>query len=169
MNKAELLEKLEAKHQQWAALLAEIGPDQMEQPGANGAWSMKDVVAHLTGWQTKQVAGLQAAARGEPEPPTIWPASLDSEDEINAWIYETNHNRPARDVLRDSEQLHQQLVAVIKALPDDTKLDPFIDEGTEFLLVWFGEERFPVAEFFDHFRDDHEPNIRAWLDQTKLY
>lgn len=163
MNKSELLNKLQAKHHHWESLLNEIGPDRLEQPGANGDWTMKDVVAHLTGWQARLVANVQAAARGQSEPPPPWPASLQSEDEINAWIYETNHNRPARQVLHDSEQLYQRLFSFLETLPDDTRFDPVFYNDQEFLLVWFGDERFPIAEFFDHFRDDHEPNIRAWL------
>ena len=34
-------------------------------------------------------------------------------------------------------------------------------------LVWLGDKRFPVGEFYDHFHDDHEPDIRAWLAQVE--
>jgi hypothetical protein len=54
MNKTELLDNLHAEHQQWAALLAQIGEARMDQPGAAGPWSMKDIVAHLTGWSAER-------------------------------------------------------------------------------------------------------------------
>ncbi len=51
MKKSELLNWLQEEYQQWEALLDQIGPTRMDQPGVNGDWSMKDIVAHLTGWQ----------------------------------------------------------------------------------------------------------------------
>ena len=53
---------------------------------------------------------------------------------------------------------------MIDSLPEDVQIEIVRNAaGREFYLVWLGEQRFPVGEFFDHFRDDHEPDIRAWL------
>ncbi len=90
MIKAELLSGLREKNQQWQTVLDEIGLTSIELPGVNRAWSMKDIVAHLTGWNRKLAADLQAAQRREPEPPPPWPPTLQTKDEINAWIYESN-------------------------------------------------------------------------------
>jgi hypothetical protein len=160
MNKSELASWLEAKDREWEALLADIGPARMEQPGVNGDWTMKDIVAHLTGWNRWLVARLQAAERGEPSPQPAWPAHLQSDDEINAWIYQAYRNRPLSDVLAETAQTHHQLLAVIGALPADARFELV---EPEFQLVWLGDQRFVASEFFDHFRDDHEPDVRAWL------
>ena len=84
MKKSELLNWLREKYQQWEIFLDQIGPERMDQGGVNGDWSMKDIVAHLTGWNRWLVARLQAAQRSEPEQPPPWPAHLQTEDEINA-------------------------------------------------------------------------------------
>src|SRR5688572_20439774 len=160
MNKSELLNWLQEKYRQWEAFLDQIGPARMDQPGVNGDWSMKDIVAHLTGWNRWLVTRLQAAGRGEPEPPPPWPAHLQTEDEINAWIYESNRGRSVRAVLDESHQVFQELFAVMESLPDDVRIE-FIEP--KFNIVWVGDEYFPVGEFFDHFYDDHEPDVRAWL------
>ena len=73
MNKSELLNWLRQQHQQWEALLEEIGPQRMDQSGVNGPWSMKDMVAHLTGWNRRLVAYMRAAQAGQSEPPPPWP------------------------------------------------------------------------------------------------
>ena len=99
MKKSELLNGLQEEYQGWEALLDQIGPARMDQPGVAGPWSIKDIVAHLTGWRRRTVARLQAAQRSEPEPPPPWPAHLQTDDEINAWIYESNHGLPVREVL----------------------------------------------------------------------
>ena len=160
MKKSELLNWLRDKYREWEILLDEIGPARMEQPGLNGDWSMKDMIAHLTGWNRWLVDRLQAAGRGEPEPPPHWPAHLQTDDEINAWIYESNRGRSLREVLDETHQSVQQLLAVIEGLPDDVRIQKI--EPT-FYLVWLGDQRFPAGEFFDHFHVDHEPDVRAWL------
>src|SRR5262245_56164192 len=105
MKKSELLNWLQEKYQQWEAFLDQIGSARLNQPGVNGDWSMKDIVAHLTGWNRWLVDRLQAAGHGKPEPLPPWPAHVQTEDEINAWIYESNRGRLARKVLDESYQV----------------------------------------------------------------
>jgi hypothetical protein len=166
MKKSELLNWLRERYQQWEVFLDQIGPECMDQVGVNGDWSMKDIVAHLTGWNRNLVARLQAAQRGEPEPPPPWPANLQTEDEINAWIYETNRHRSVREVLSETHQVFQQLLAAIEALRDDVRIERI---EPAYHLVWVNDQRFLAGEFFDHFRDDHEPDIRAWLAREEKH
>ena len=163
MQKSELLNWLQEEYQQWEALLDQVGRARMEQPGVNGDWTMKDVIAHLTGWNRHLVARLGAARRSEPEPAPPWPAHLQTDDEINAWIYDSNRERSLREVLEDTQQVFQQLLAVVRELPDDIRIEQVHRSSRVYHLVWLGDQRFAVGEFFDHFHDDHEPDIRAWL------
>lgn len=165
MKKSDLLNWLKQQNQNWDALLDRIGPAHMDQPGVNGDWSMKDLVAHLTGWNRRLVASMEAAQRGEPEPPPPWPVHLQAEDEINAWIYESNRGRSVRQVLDESRQVFQHLLAVVEELPDEVQIDTLHEGESEFYLVRLGDQRFEAGEFFDHFLDDHEPDMRAWLAQ----
>src|SRR5512134_2432182 len=168
MKKSELLHWLQGEYRQWEAFLDQIGPTCMDQPGVNGDWSMKDIVAHLTGWNRRLVARLQAAGRGEAEPLPAWPAHLQTDDEINAWIYESNRGRSVREVLDEMHQVHRQLVTVIAGLPDHVRIEEVWNDRA-YYLVWLNDKRFPAGEFFDHFPDDHEPDVRAWLERGKKH
>jgi hypothetical protein len=161
MKKSELLNWLREEYQQWEAFLDQIGEERMDQGGVAGDWSIKDIVAHLTGWQPRLIARLQAAQRSEGEPPPPWPAHLQTDDEINAWIYETNRRRSAQEILDESRQVFQQFLAVIEGLPDDILIEP------AYHIVQLGGQRFSASEFFDHFHDDHEPDMRAWLARVE--
>jgi len=161
MNKSELLNGVREEYRQWEALLNQIGEARMDQPGAAADWSIKDIVAHLTGWRRRTVARLQAAQRVEPEPPPPWPANLQTDDEINAWIYEANRGRSVQEVLDESRRVFQQFLAVIEGLPDDILIEP------AYHIVQLGGQRFSASEFFDHFHDDHEPDMRAWLARVE--
>jgi hypothetical protein len=167
MKKSELLNWLQEEYRQWQVMLDQIGPTRMDQPGVNGDWSMKDIIAHLTGWNRHLANRLKAAQRGEPEPPPPWPAHLQTEDEINAWIYETNRGRSVREVLDESHQLFQEIVTVIESVPDQAQIDTIEAGGRGYYFLWIGDKRFQPGEFFDHFHDDHEPDIRAWLARVE--
>ena len=39
---------LRTERARWNALLAQIDPARMEEPGVEGTWSMKELIAHLT-------------------------------------------------------------------------------------------------------------------------
>ena len=163
MNKSDLLSWLNQRIQNWEALVIQIGQSRMDQPGVNGDWSMKDMAAHLTGWNRRLAASLQAAHRGEPEPPPPWPAHLQTDDEINAWIYESNHVRSVRQVLDETDQVFQQILTVVKELPEDVQIEIVHQGERTFYFVILDDQRHHPGEFFDHFIDDHEQDVRAWL------
>lgn len=164
MSKSELLQWLVQSDQEWQALLDQIGLERMEQPGVNGDWSMQDIVAHLSDWNLHLLNCFGAALRGKPEPPPPWPPHLETDDEINAWIYETHRERAARDVLDEARQINAQLYALVEDLPATAQIE-LVEPA--YYLVWLGNQRFLPGEFYDHFRDDHEQNVRAWLAQQE--
>lgn len=172
-SKAQLLEELRDEQAGWEALLQDIGEEHMTQPGVAGEWSIKDVVAHLTFWRQRTVARLQAALHGEPLPPQSWPAELGTEadldawddiatDKVNAWNYANNRDRPLADVLGDSRAVFDQLLAAVAAFPEADLLNPA-------RFPWISAEEFPLtgALFFGHFHDEHEPDMRAWLERIR--
>ncbi len=159
MHKAELLEWMQEQYQQLQMLLDDIGLDHMTLPGACGDWTVKDVVAHLSGWQRNLNARMQAAQRGEPAPPPPWPARLEDEDDINAWIHESTRHQSVQETLDELDAVFRRSLDVIRDLPDDAPI------RRDWRLVTLGDEHFPAGELFDHFRDDHEAEIRAWLQQ----
>src|SRR5207247_5872271 len=87
MRRADLLAQLRSENEDWEGLLAAIGEDRMDEPGVAGAWTIKDIVAHLAAWRRRTVGRLEAVAHGRPEPEHEWPADLHEDDEINAWFH----------------------------------------------------------------------------------
>jgi hypothetical protein len=167
MNKSELLNWLQDEHQQWEALLERIGPAHMDQVGVNSLWSFKDLIAHLIPDGLRCIASLEAIQRNEPEPPPPWPAHLQNDDEINAWIYETTHERSAQQILDESRQMFQCLFTLVKELPEDVKIDTEHQGEHTYYLVCLGDQRIQLGYFFDHFHDDHEQDVRAWLSRVE--
>jgi hypothetical protein len=160
INKAQFIESLQAEQAQWEALLGEIGEAHMTQPDVAGGWSIKDIVAHLTGWRHRSVARFQAALRHESSFSPPWPAHLETDDDINAWIYAANRDRPLSEVLQESRDVFQQLVDTLNAFPETALLDPK-------RFGWMEGTAPTGAAFFAHFHEEHEPDMRAWLAKIR--
>lgn len=150
----ELLARIEAERAAWRDLVNEVGRDRMEQPGPMGAWTFKDLAAHLTGWRERTIGRLEAGPGNEPPPP--WPAQLQSDDEINVWIHERQQDRPLQAVLADADSSYTRLAAAIAALPE-------ADVTTPGRFSWLEGQSVTDRDFFGHFHDEHEADVRAWL------
>src|SRR4051794_38395163 len=104
--KEHILEALREQFNRWEELLAGMSEAQINTPHSPSNWSIKDEIAHLWAWQQRSVARVEAARlEREPEFPQ-WPAALNPESEagphqMNAWIYETNRQKPWSSVYRD--------------------------------------------------------------------
>ena len=144
----------------WEALLDAIGQAHMTQPEVAGGWSIKDIVAHLTGWRRRSVRRFQALLDHEPDFSPPWPPELREDDEINAWMYESNRDRPLADVLSDSREVFQQLVETLDAFSEDELQDLRRILGLE-------EEQVSGSMFFAHFHQEHEPDMRDCLYKMK--
>src|SRR5579884_3410418 len=155
LSKARLLAELHNENASWQALLDEIGEANMTQPEVAGGWSIKDIVAHITGWRRRTVQRFQAALKREEVAPPPWPPELQEVDEINDWIYQANRDRSLAAVLNDERAVFQQLVDIIAAFPEQDLQDPQ-------RFAWLEGETLSGAWLFGHFHEEHEADIRAW-------
>jgi hypothetical protein len=164
-NKSALLEQIARERTLWEQLLAEIGEARMLEPGATGDWTFKDVVAHLNGWRSKTLARLDAAQHGHAPAAPPWPAQLnedDDVDQINDWIYQANLNRPLQAVLDEYHASFQRIHDSVMALSERDLAEP----GR---YSWLAGDALAevVTASFGHFHEEHEPVLRAWLDQLE--
>src|SRR2546430_1161158 len=157
MTSARLLSIMRTERAEWEALLAQVGEARMTEPGVEGQWSVKDIVAHLTWYDRTFVEGAQTVMRGEPLVRTGLRAL--EMDERNERIAAESRNRPVHDVLADSRQVFDQVLAVVRTCPDDVLNDgrrfgpP--DDVPPWVLV--------ANNTYEHYRE-HDRAIRAWVD-----
>lgn len=160
----EVLSAIERERAAWEALLAEVGEARMLEPGPMGDWTFKDLVAHLTGWRARSLQRLEAAANGQPAPAPVWPAALQTDDEINAWIHGVNKDRLLGEVVGESRESYARLAEIVQMLPEEALTDPSYFPWTEGNALG---EVIASGAFFGHLHDEHEPDIRRWLDASK--
>lgn len=128
-EKEQILTTLREEYERWEALLAELSEEEITSPQEthDGVLSIKDEIAHLWAWQVRSNARMAAAVEGhEPRFPG-WPADLSPESEedleaINAWIYQTNRDRPWSDVYHDWQEGFLRLMRLGQAVPEEELL-----------------------------------------------
>ena len=161
MTKAQLLENLQSKRAEWDAVLAEVPPDRMAEPGVAGEWSVKDIVAHLTYHERWFADRLQERLRGE----TYVPNELDTMefDRRNDLIYRQNRDRSIEDVLSESRQTFQRLLEGVQAHSEEFLTQPQQLEGVPVpLTIW----KMLRGDVYEHY-GLHIPSIREWLASSR--
>jgi hypothetical protein len=51
MDKLTFINKVQEAHEEWQSLIAEVDKSRMTESGLPGAWSVKDVIAHITWYE----------------------------------------------------------------------------------------------------------------------
>ena len=141
-TKQQLLDVLAKSRAKLETTIAKIPPDKMSQPGVNGDWAAKDVLAHLSAWEHYQIGWTEAALRGEkPEVPapglTFSAADL---DRINRAIFEAHCHETADDVLREFRATHEQFIRQIESIPEADLTRPGFASFTgpkRALVAWY--------------------------------
>ena len=118
-----------------------------------GSWSVKDIVAHVLGWQREMTQALQRMARGEK--PTPEGVDYSNTDEWNAKFAGGMRQINPATVLAAWAQTHMNYVKAAQAVPDDR-----YGEGKTV-------NRLLEASGFGHYRE-HAPQIREWRQREGL-
>jgi hypothetical protein len=151
-RKAEILDQIRATHQPLEALLAQLDPGHMSEPGVNGDWSVKDLLAHLTWWEQHLLRRLRT---GRDDLDDLYVEGVDDQsatDRANADVFAANRDRPLVDVRADFDASYREVLAVIEAMADDTLASDDVYEA----ISWDTFRHYPA----------HTTMLTAWLEST---
>ncbi|MEO5703768.1 MAG: maleylpyruvate isomerase N-terminal domain-containing protein [Candidatus Limnocylindrales bacterium] len=155
-----ILAKIEADEAAWQALVADVPPARLDEPGPMGEWSFKDLVSHLLAWRNRTITRLHAASNGAPRPPAPWPATLTDDDPINAWFRDQDADRSADDLLADYAASFDRVAAAVAALSPDAFLAE--SETSPGYFRWRDTAGEIESDFSGHL-NDHADDVRTWL------
>ena len=135
MTKPELLDKIRTGYAELDQVLAPLNEAQMTTGGENGAWSIKDILAHLAAWQQRTLTRIEAALRNEK--PAIPPLTSDEEiDQLNEHFYQENKHRSLSEVLSNFRTSSSQLLEAVQAAPEEVLIDPQRVPWLNGIAVW---------------------------------
>ncbi len=162
LTTTQLLEVMRTARSDWEALLTEAGEARLTEPGVEGDWSLKDIIAHIAYYERWTADCVAAIRRGEPLPHSEY-QGLEM-DERNARIYERNRERSLADVLCDSQNSFQRSLDAVQGLRDEDLYDREFLRG--YGVEWVVHELIE-GDTYEHYQD-HSASVRAWLDQVAV-
>lgn len=116
MERQQLLRRLETT---WTALkesFAGLSEAQMVEPGVMDEWSVRDILAHVTTWEQEALQYLPLIITGG-RPPRY--AQYGGIDAFNARMTEQKRELALRDVLKQLDGVHRQLIEYIQNVPEE--------------------------------------------------
>jgi len=140
-TKRELIAAEDAAWMPFNELIESLSAPQIEEPGYNETWSVKDLMAHLACWQAEAVRMLEQIRMG-----TYTDDPVDV-GQLNAQFYEWNKDLPLFAVKAEYWSARTMMLMEWNALPEVTRL---------------AEEWFMESGPKHH--EEHTPRLREWVE-----
>lgn len=155
-SKAELLVIRRALYARFDALIAGLSEQQIQMPGVNDDWSVKDHIAHITFWERVNLLDMLKAI----EQGTNWTdhgleRTEEVRDKTNQQVYLQNKDRSVTDVLSEFQATHQQVIEYLEKLSEEELKTPYEWLEGYTIITWLTEPN-------GHYQE-HEQYIRDWL------
>ena len=133
MDKVQILEQIREARRIFLRTLEGLPEDVLMRPFVVGFWSIKDVLAHLTVWQSELITAL--ANLNPHRTPHI--VEIEDIDEWNETQYHSSVRRPVEIVLEDFHNVHKQLLKSVEALDEATLTDGRLFPWMEGEPLWY--------------------------------
>jgi hypothetical protein len=117
MTTEQVLERLELAWADLADAYAGLSDAELLAPGVAGAWSVRDVVAHVTWWEEEALRHLPLVREGG-RPPR-YSVTYGGIDAFNALMTEQRRDLSLADVLRQRDEVHRRLVEYVRTAPEE--------------------------------------------------
>ncbi len=117
MNRAQLLTRLDKAWQSLTTSYAGLSDSELMTPGVTGAWSIRDIIAHVTSWEEEALAYLPLILTGG-KPPR-YSVTYGGIDAFNARMTDQKRNFPLSEVLRQRDHIHGRLVEFVRSVQEN--------------------------------------------------
>lgn len=146
----ELLHAIQAERARFEATLARLTAEQILAPGADGPWSVKDIIVHISYWERDLLRRL--SGQGRPGAPT---------DGVNERVFQANRASPLEVVMAEFDASYRALMSRLVELSDEELNRPPFYRPWQPRPLW----RDVASETYEHYWEHTEP-LRVWLAKT---
>ena len=113
MKKAEFIDRVKTGRGEWAELLLMVDADLMLEPGQEGEWSAKDILAHVMWYERQMLLMLKTRALVGSD---LWELPL---DERNAAIHDELKEMTLDEVREEADRVFTELIKQLGLLPEE--------------------------------------------------
>jgi hypothetical protein len=150
MDRRQLLQRLEKAWLEFKESYAGLPDSQILEPGVQGKWSVRDILAHVTTWEEEALTHLPLILKGG-RPPR-YSIKYGGIDAFNALMTERKRDLPLSEVRRQLDEVHSRLIDYVSGAPEE---------------VFTQETRFRRRlrlDAYGHY-PKHARAIRAWRER----
>jgi uncharacterized damage-inducible protein DinB len=122
MKISEIQEQLDINRERLLVAIEPLPDEALQEPRAMGDWSIADILAHLTAWESELVTGLMRIKQGKK--PTKMIEAFEDVDGYNARRYEENKGRDIDRIFDDLQGVRVQLEQWLEEFKDRDMSDP---------------------------------------------
>jgi hypothetical protein len=145
-TKQDLLNEAARQYREFYEAIHGLNEDQMTEPWL-GTWSVRDVIAHIAGWQRELGPALMRLGRGErPIPDGV------TYDDVDAWnekFAAAKRETPVAEVLLELDRTHEDFMHAAAEVPAER----YVPGKTAWKIVDLNSA---------HHYKEHGDQIRAW-------
>ena len=117
MGRPQLLQRLEQAWVDFQESYAGLPEAALLEPGVTGAWSVRDIIAHVSWWEEEALLHLPVVlAGGRPPRYSVTHGGIDA---FNAKMTEQRKRWSLAQVLAHQSEVHRRLVALVAGVPAD--------------------------------------------------
>lgn len=153
-QRQKVLGRLDKSWSEFKESYAGLSQTGMLKSGVVGKWSIRDIIVHVTSWEEEALKHLPVILQGgRPRRYSVLYGGIDA---FNAMITENRKNLSFREVLRQQDFVHRQLVELIESVPEE-----HLGGETKF------RHRLRL-DTYGHYRK-HAAAIRNWRERITNY
>jgi hypothetical protein len=117
VDRGRLLQRLDTAWTAFRESYAGLSEAEILEPGVTKAWSIRDIIAHVTWWEEEALTHLPLILEGG-RPPR-YSVTYGGIDAFNALMTERKKGLPVSEVLRQVDEIHRRLIDLIQSVPED--------------------------------------------------
>jgi len=150
MDRQQLLKRLDEAWEAFKDSYAGLPDADLLEPGVIKAWSIRDIIAHVTTWEEETLTCLSAILEGRR--PLRYSTMYGGIDAFNALMTARKKDRSLEEVLTQQDAVHRRVVGLLERVPEKQLA---------------GESRFRRRlrlDTYGHYRH-HADAIRRWRER----
>lgn len=155
-NKKTVLDLVKHSRAAFESVLSRYDDNKVVNLFSPDGWNLKDVMAHITFWESYVVDRFEEASQGK-TPRTYGTLPLEELNRINQAALDAGRKQTLQEVRDNFERVHDKLLAAVEAMPEAMD-HPWWAVWPDHDLPW----QLIQYNTWDHY-NEHLHNMEAWL------